>query len=199
MIRVLDLLILQKDADGAAEALEIDDLDQVDEFRVAETQLAELLAEEDVVHLAAAMDAGTIAGVLVWENLWAAPFASAARRPVASSSPTAAFPSKLFSPHSKPRHRPKELDMTATSPRGQTWRHRDARRPDRGRRRDRRGCRARGITEDSENFGRSRLARRVGRDRPLLARLGRDIAPRPKGAKRRRLVDVRCLGQSHRD
>ncbi len=80
LIRVLDLLILQKDADGTVEALEIDDLDQVDELRVAETQLAELLAEEDVVRLAAAMEAGTVAGVLVWENLWAAPFASAARR-----------------------------------------------------------------------------------------------------------------------
>jgi hypothetical protein len=80
IIRVLDLLILQKDADGTVEALEIDDLDQVDELRAAETQLAELLAEEDVAHLAAAMEPGSIAGVLVWENLWAAPFASAARR-----------------------------------------------------------------------------------------------------------------------
>ena len=79
-IRVLDLLVLQKDVDGAVEALEIDDLDQMDELRVAETQLAELLAEEDVLHLAASMEPGTIAGVLVWENLWAAPFASAARR-----------------------------------------------------------------------------------------------------------------------
>ena len=79
-IRVLDLLVLQKDVDGAVEAVEIDDLDQMDELRVAETQLAELLAEEDVLHLAASMEPGTIAGVLVWENLWAAPFASAARR-----------------------------------------------------------------------------------------------------------------------
>ena len=80
VIRVLDLLILQKDADGAVEAVEIDDLPQVDELRVAETQLAELLAEEDIAHLAAAMEPGTVAGVLVWENVWAAPFASAARR-----------------------------------------------------------------------------------------------------------------------
>ena len=80
LIRVLDLLVMQKDADGTVEALEIDDLDQMDELRVAETQLAELLAEEDVLHLAASMEPGTIAGVLVWENLWAAPFASAARR-----------------------------------------------------------------------------------------------------------------------
>jgi hypothetical protein len=80
VIRVLDLLIVQKDADGTVEALEIDDLDQVDDLVVAETQLAELLAEDDVRHLAAAMEPGTIAGVLVWENLWAAPFASAARK-----------------------------------------------------------------------------------------------------------------------
>jgi hypothetical protein len=80
LIRVLDLLVLQKDQDGAIEALEINDLDQVDELRVAETQVAELLAGDDVTHLAAAMEPGTTAGVLVWENTWAAPFASAARR-----------------------------------------------------------------------------------------------------------------------
>ena len=38
------------------------------------------LAEEDVDKLAAAMDPGSIAGVLIYENLWAAPFASAMRR-----------------------------------------------------------------------------------------------------------------------
>ena len=80
VIRVLDLLVLRKDVEGAVEAVEIDDLDELDDLRAAETQLAELLAEEDVAHLAAAMDPGTTAGVLVWENVWAAPFASAARR-----------------------------------------------------------------------------------------------------------------------
>jgi hypothetical protein len=80
VIRVLDLLILQKDADGTVEAAEIDDHPQLDDLRVAETQLADLLAGEDIAHLAAAMEPGTVAGVLVWENLWAAPFASAARR-----------------------------------------------------------------------------------------------------------------------
>ena len=43
-------------------------------------KLAQTLAEEDVAHLAAAMDPGSVAGVLVYENLWAAPFASAMRR-----------------------------------------------------------------------------------------------------------------------
>lgn len=79
-IRLLDLLILQKADDGAVEAMEIDDLDGVDELRALETDIAEILAEEDVVHLAAAMEPGSVAGVLVWENTWAVPFASAARR-----------------------------------------------------------------------------------------------------------------------
>jgi hypothetical protein len=80
LIRVLDLLVLQKEADGSIDAVEITDLDPHDDLRVAETQLAELLAVDDIDHLGAAMEPGTTAGVLVWENLWAAPFASAARR-----------------------------------------------------------------------------------------------------------------------
>jgi hypothetical protein len=80
LIRVLDLLVLTKAEDGTIEALEIDDLAALDELRAAEAQLADLLAAEDVAHLAAAMEPGTTAGVLVWENTWAAPFASAARR-----------------------------------------------------------------------------------------------------------------------
>ncbi|GMU78321.1 MAG: hypothetical protein AMXMBFR46_11160 [Acidimicrobiia bacterium] len=79
-IRVLDLLILSKDADGAVEAFEIDDLDEMDDLRVVETGIAEILAADDVDHLAAAMEPGSVAGVLVFENTWAAPFASAARK-----------------------------------------------------------------------------------------------------------------------
>ena len=79
-IRLLDILILQKAADGSVEAAEIDDFGPVDELVEAEAQIAEILAAEDVAHLAAAMENDSVAGVLVWENRWAAPFASAARR-----------------------------------------------------------------------------------------------------------------------
>ena len=79
-IRLLDLLVLRKDDDGALEAFEVDDLDEIDELRALETQVAEILAADDVAHLAEAMEPGSTAGVLVWENSWAAPFASAARR-----------------------------------------------------------------------------------------------------------------------
>jgi hypothetical protein len=79
-IRVIDVLILVKDEDGSIEATELSDIPELGDLQVLEAQLAELLAEDDVVHLAAAMEPGSTAGVLIYENLWAAPFASAARR-----------------------------------------------------------------------------------------------------------------------
>jgi len=79
LIRVLDLLVLEKSEDGNVEAFEIDDLAEAGEVRALEAHIAEILAEDDVVHLAEAMEPGTVAGVLVWENTWAAPFASAVR------------------------------------------------------------------------------------------------------------------------
>ena len=79
-IRVIDVLILQKDEDGNVEAMELSDIEDLGPLQAVEAQLAELLAADDVAHLAAAMDPGSVAGVLIWENLWAAPFASAARR-----------------------------------------------------------------------------------------------------------------------
>jgi hypothetical protein len=79
-IRVIDVLILTKDEDGSIDAAELSDIGELGPLQALEAQLAELLAEEDVVHLAAAMEPGTVAGVLIWENLWAAPFASAVRR-----------------------------------------------------------------------------------------------------------------------
>ena len=81
------MLILVKDDDGAVEALELSDLDEPRRVRRrVQAELAELLAEDDVEHLAAAMDPGSVAGVLIYENLWAAPFASAMRRSGVSSS-----------------------------------------------------------------------------------------------------------------
>jgi len=79
-IRVIDLIILVKSEDGSIDAMELEDVEELGELRALEAELAELLAEEDVVNLAAAMDPGSTAGVIVYENLWAAPFASSVRR-----------------------------------------------------------------------------------------------------------------------
>ncbi len=79
-IRVIDVLILTKNDDGTVDAMELSDVEELGELQAIETELAELLAADDVVNLAACMDPGSTAGVLIYENLWAAPFAAAARR-----------------------------------------------------------------------------------------------------------------------
>ena len=81
LIRILDLLILKKDENGEVEAFEISDLDdtEIGSIVEAETELAMLLSEADVENIAAAIDPGSAAGVLIWENKWAVPFATAVR------------------------------------------------------------------------------------------------------------------------
>jgi hypothetical protein len=81
LVRVLDLLVLKKESDGTLEAFELSDLDEaeVGGFRSHEQELAMLLSEEDVNAVAAAIEPGSSAAVLVWENRWAAPFGAAVR------------------------------------------------------------------------------------------------------------------------
>jgi Family of unknown function (DUF6325) len=79
-IRVIDVLILTKNEDGSVDAMELSDIEELGPLQALEAELAELLAADDVENLAAAMEPGSTAGVLIWENLWAAPFASAVRR-----------------------------------------------------------------------------------------------------------------------
>lgn len=81
LIRVLDLLVLKKNPDDSLEAYELGDLDdsELGGLRSHEAELAMLLSEEDVNALAAAIEPGSSAAVLVWENKWAAPFGAAVR------------------------------------------------------------------------------------------------------------------------
>jgi hypothetical protein len=82
IIRVLDMVVLKKDADGALEAFELSDLDEseIGGLRDDERQFAMLLSEDDVVNVANAVEPGSAAALLVWENTWAAPFGSAVRK-----------------------------------------------------------------------------------------------------------------------
>ena len=82
VVRVLDLLLLKKNLDGSVEGFESHEFEDGDlgELRELETELAVLLAEEDVESIGAALEPGSVAAVLVWENVWAAPFGAAVRR-----------------------------------------------------------------------------------------------------------------------
>ena len=81
LVRVLDLLFIRKDDQGEMEVAEISDLDssELGEIRTAEADLAMVLSEQDLEDLATTIEPGTSAAVLVWENLWAAPFGAAVR------------------------------------------------------------------------------------------------------------------------
>jgi len=81
-VRVLDLLLMRKDEDGELEFFELSDLDEseIGTLRAYETELATLLSEDDVNAVAASVEPGSTAALLVWENRWAAPFGAAVRR-----------------------------------------------------------------------------------------------------------------------
>ena len=80
-IRVLDLVMVTKDEDGAVEAAELRDHDETDvgELRALEADISLVLAMEDVERVGADLEPGSTAAVLVWENTWAGPLASAIR------------------------------------------------------------------------------------------------------------------------
>ena len=81
LIRILDLVFLHKDEDGSLARLEISDLgDQVEAFADFEGAPSGLLSDEDTDEAGSALEPGTSAALLVYENRWAAPFASALRR-----------------------------------------------------------------------------------------------------------------------
>ncbi|MET8505073.1 DUF6325 family protein [Streptomyces sp. NPDC004787] len=82
IIRVLDLSFVRKDEDGSVTALELTDLDGdgVLDLTVFEGASSGLLGEDDLREAAGVLEPGNSAGVLVYENLWAAPLAAALRR-----------------------------------------------------------------------------------------------------------------------
>jgi dihydroorotase-like cyclic amidohydrolase len=81
IIRVLDLAFIAKAEDGSVAGLEITDLgQQVEELKVFEGASSGLLTEDDTAEAAKALEPGTSAALMVFENRWAAPLASALRR-----------------------------------------------------------------------------------------------------------------------
>jgi len=81
IIRILDIAFLTKDENGSVSALEVGDLKRVAAaFAEFEGASSGLLGYDDLQEAAAALNPGTSAAVLVWENRWAAPVAAAMRR-----------------------------------------------------------------------------------------------------------------------
>lgn len=82
LIHIIDLLFVKKDLDGSVQALSLQDFGDEGEFdlTVFEGASTGLLGDDDIAEAASAIEAGSSAGLLVYENVWAAPFASAVRR-----------------------------------------------------------------------------------------------------------------------
>ncbi|MGW6139186.1 DUF6325 family protein [Streptomyces sp. NPDC055144] len=82
LIRILDLTFVRKEEDGSVSGLELADLigDGELDLAVFEGVSSGLLGQDDIEEAANALEPGSSAGVLVYENRWAAPFAAALRR-----------------------------------------------------------------------------------------------------------------------
>ena len=81
IIRILDLAFISKGEDGSVAGVEISELgDRVEEIKVFEGAPSGLLSDEDTAEAGEALDAGTSAALLLYENSWAGPFAAAVRR-----------------------------------------------------------------------------------------------------------------------
>lgn len=78
IVRILDMAFIAKGDDGSVASLELSAL--ADEFAVFDGASSGLLGEDDLEEAGNALEPGTSAAVLVWENTWAAPFAVALRQ-----------------------------------------------------------------------------------------------------------------------
>jgi hypothetical protein len=82
IIRILDVLFVMENEDGTYSGFEAQDLDAkgVGDLRLFEGASSGLLGDDDVATAGQALDPGSAAVMIVYENLWAAPVVSAIRR-----------------------------------------------------------------------------------------------------------------------
>jgi Family of unknown function (DUF6325) len=97
IVRIYDLLVIRKDQDGTFSGVDITDLseDEVGGFVAFAGARSGLLGEDDVSEAAGAMEPGTAAALIVYENTWAIPFVAAARRAGAQVVASARIPANV--------------------------------------------------------------------------------------------------------
>ncbi|HEV3328160.1 MAG TPA: DUF6325 family protein, partial [Acidimicrobiales bacterium] len=79
LVRILDLIFIGKDVDGTTVTFEVDEVDGEASFSVVDGEIGGLIGDDDITHAAAGLEPGSSAALLIWEDLWAAPFAQAVR------------------------------------------------------------------------------------------------------------------------
>ncbi len=76
-VRILDLIFVGKDADGTVVSFEIEELDQLEGFADLDAEVGGLISPEDIEFVAGQLEPNSSAALLIWEDLWAVPFAKA--------------------------------------------------------------------------------------------------------------------------
>jgi hypothetical protein len=97
-VRILDLIFIGKDADGSIVSFEIDELDALAGFGGLDGEVGGLIGQADIEYAAAALEPNSSAALLIWEDLWAAPFAEAVRRADGVLLEGARIPHELIGP-----------------------------------------------------------------------------------------------------
>lgn len=93
-VTILDLMIVQKDADGVVSGIDLDAIDG--ELRVFAGARSGLLGDDDRAEAGATLEPGTTAAVLVYENAWARGFVTAARAAGAELIASARIPADVL-------------------------------------------------------------------------------------------------------
>ncbi len=94
IVTLLDLMVVQKDADGVVSGIELDAIDG--ELRVFAGARSGLLGDDELQDAGSAIEAGTTAAVLLYENAWARPFVAAAARAGAQVIASARIPADVL-------------------------------------------------------------------------------------------------------
>lgn len=79
LVRVLDLVFISKDHDGTVTVVEYEDHADVALFAALDGEVGGLIKEADIDYASSALTPGSSAALLIWEDLWAAPFVQALR------------------------------------------------------------------------------------------------------------------------
>jgi uncharacterized protein DUF6325 len=79
-IRILDLVFIAKDADGDVLAFEFDQHEGLAAFAQLQGDIGGVISNDDIAYASAMLEPNNSAALLVWEDVWATPFAEAVRK-----------------------------------------------------------------------------------------------------------------------
>jgi len=97
-IRLIDLVFITKDADGNTAVVELEDHHDIALFEVLDAEIGGVIGEEDIEYAAAELEPDSSAALLIWEDVWAAPFVEALRESGAELIEGSRIPHDLMEP-----------------------------------------------------------------------------------------------------